>query len=592
MTDDPTPIKRNFLYEAIDADIASGQVQGKIITRFPPEPNGYLHIGHTKAICINFGIAQHYNGQTHLRMDDTNPVKEEQEYIDAIQDDIRWLGFTWDRLCFASDYFEQLYDWAIVLIQKGHAYVDDQTVDQIRANRGNLTEPGTASPWRDRPIEESLDLFARMKAGEFPDGSRVLRAKINMADPNLVMRDPVLYRILHATHPRTGDTWCIYPMYDWAHGQSDWIEGITHSMCDISFEIHRPLYDWCINRLAEENAYPPGITYKTRQMEFARGNITTLITSKRKLLQLVTANHVTGWDDPRMPTLRGMRRRGYPAMAIRRFWEEAGVAKRENLIEFAKLESLIREELNRTVQRRMAILDPLKVIITNYPEDQIEQMSVINNPEDETAGRRDVPFSRELFIERSDFMEDPPRKFFRLGPGKEVRLRSAYWVTCTDVIKDDQGNVTELHCTYDPDTKGGKTPPDGRKVKGTLHWVSAAHALDAEVRIYDPLFLTENPEQVEEGKIFLDNLNPDSAKTLKNVKVEPALADTQSGDRFQFERTGYFCTDSDSTADKLVFNRTATLRDTWAKVQKQPNQQKQKQKKKQQQRSASPHKKD
>jgi glutaminyl-tRNA synthetase len=568
---DDTTRPTHFIEDAIAADLRDGRYD-RVVTRFPPEPNGYLHIGHAKAICIDFGMAQRFGGATNLRMDDTNPTKEEQEYIDAIQEDVRWLGFNWDRMCYASDYFDQLYAWARLLIERGLAYVDDQTADDIRRTRGTLTAPGTASPFRDRPAAVSLDLFERMKRGEFPDGSRVLRAKIDMASPNLVMRDPVMYRILHAEHPRTGGEWCIYPMYDWAHGQSDWIEGVTHSLCDISFEIHRPLYEWFCDRLAEAGAPPEGVTYKPRQIEFARGNITYMITSKRKLLQLVTGGHVSGWDDPRMPTLRGMRRRGYTPEAIRRFWGEAGVAKRENNIEFAKLETLLRDDLNKRALRRMAVLDPLKVVITNWPapgSEPVEHFDAVNNPEDESAGTRQIAFGKELYIERDDFMEDPPPKFFRLGPGREVRLRYAYWITCTDVIKDASGKIVELHCTYDPQTRGGNNPPpdaDGkvRKVKGTIHWVSAAHAIDAEVRLYDHLFSKADPE---EGDI-LANVNPDSLRVISGAKVEPALADARPGDFLQFERHAYFCVDRDSTPQKPVFNRTVTLKDTWAKEQK------------------------
>ncbi len=570
---EPAPTKpAHFIEDAIAEDLRGGRYD-RVVTRFPPEPNGYLHIGHAKAICIDFGMAQRFGGQvpgvTHLRMDDTNPTKEEQEYIDAIQEDVRWLGFDWDRMCYASDYFEQLYAWARLLIERGHAYVDDQTADEIRQTRGTLTAPGKESPFRDRDAAVSLDLFERMKKGEFPDGSRVLRAKIDMASPNIVMRDPVMYRILHAEHPRTGGTWCIYPMYDWAHGQSDWIEGVTHSLCDISFEIHRPLYEWFCDRLAEAGAFPPGVTYKPRQIEFARGNITYMITSKRKLLQLVTGGHVSGWDDPRMPTLRGMRRRGYTPEAIRRFWDEAGVAKRENNIEFAKLETLLRDDLNKRATRRMAVLDPLKVVITNWPEGKIETFDAVNNPEDESAGTRQLAFGKELYIERDDFMENPPPKFFRLGPGREVRLRYAYWITCTGVVKDAAGRIVELHCTYDPQTRGGNSPPadaEGkvRKVKGTIHWVSAAHALDAQVRLYDHLFSKPDPE---EGDI-LANVNPDSLRVIAGAKVEPALADARPGDHLQFERHAYFCVDRDSSPHKPVFNRTVTLKDTWAKEQK------------------------
>jgi len=552
----------HFIKSFIDEDLASGRFDGPIVTRFPPEPNGYLHLGHTKAICINFGLAKEYGGTCHLRFDDTNPVKEKQEYIDGIKEDIRWLGFDWgDHEYYASDYFQQLYEWAVKLIEAGKAYVDEQSADEIRTGRGTLTTPGMASPFRDRSIEESLDLFARMKAGEFPDGSKVLRAKIDMASNNLNLRDPVMYRVLRAEHPRTGGKWCIYPMYDYAHGQSDSIENITHSLCSLEFEDHRPLYDWFIKEL--------GI-FPTRQIEFARGNITYTVTSKRKLIQLVEENRVTGWDDPRMPTLVAMRRRGYPPKAIVDFWETVGVAKRENNIEVALLEHCVRNELNRTAPRRMAVLDPLKVVITNYPDGQVEEMDCINNPENPDAGTRKVPFSGELYIEREDFMEDAPKKFFRLAPGKEVRLRSAYWVRCEEVIKDDAGNVVELRCTYDPQTRGGSNPPDGRKVKGTLHWVSAKHAIDAEVRLYENLFTAEEPTTPPDGSDnWLDNLNPESLKVIAGAKLEPALGESQPGATVQFERTGYFCMDAkDSKPDALVFNRTITLKDAWAKAQK------------------------
>ncbi len=566
----PTPDKpMHFIEQAITDDLAAGRYD-RVHTRFPPEPNGYLHIGHAKAICIVFGLARQFGGQCNLRMDDTNPAKEEQEYIDSIKDDVAWLGFEWSNLCHASDYFNQLYAWAVALVKAGLAYVDDQSAEEVRKNRGTLTEPGVASPFRDRPPEESLGLLARMKAGEFADGSRVLRAKIDMASPNIVMRDPAMYRILKQPHPRTGDAWCIYPMYDWAHGQSDWIEGITHSLCSLEFKNNRELYEWFIDRIAEVAGFPEGVQHKTRQIEFARGNITYMITSKRKLLQLIADGVVTGWDDPRMPTLRGMRRRGYTAAAIRRFWEEAGVAKRENNIEFAKLENVLRDDLNRKATRRMAVLDPLKVVITNYPAGQTELMDTPNNPEEPTAGTRGVPFSCELYIEREDFMEEPPKKFFRLGPGREVRLRSAYWITCQEVVKDAAGNVVELRCTYDPQTRGGENPPPDaegsvRKVKGTLHWVSAAHAIDAEVRLYEHLFTKEDPEDVPDGGNWLDNVNPDSLKVVA-AKLEPALAEALPGEPIQFERLGYFTADPDSRPGKPVFNRTVGLRDSWAKI--------------------------
>ena len=573
MLDTPTAsadIPAHFIAQAIAADLEAGRYP-HVVTRFPPEPNGYLHLGHAKAICIDFGLARAFGGRVHLRLDDTNPTRESQEYIDAIERDVHWLGFDWDRLTYASDAFGQLYDWARLLIEHGHAYVDDQTPEAIRANRGTLQSPGTPSPFRDRPAEESLDLFERMKRGEFPGGARVLRAKIDMADRNLVMRDPTLYRILHAHHPRTGGDWCIYPMYDWAHGQCDWIEGVTHSLCDLSFEIHRPLYEWCIDRLAEFGAYPEGVSYKPRQIEFARGNLTHTVTSKRKLRELVEGGHVAGWDDPRMPTLSGLRRRGFTAAAIRRFWEEAGVAKRENNIEVAKLENVLRSDLNAVAQRRMVVLDPLKVTIANYPQGQSEMMTATNNPEDAADGTRGVPFSGTLYIERDDFLEDAPNKFHRLSEGREVRLRWAYWIRCDEVIKDDAGNVIELRCTYDPETRGGESPPPDaegnvRKVKGTIHWVSAEHAVNVEVRLYEHLFAAEDPEAAAAGGDWLSNLNPDSL-TVVRAKAEPAVADDGPGVPLQFERHAYFVRDPNDPADgKPVFNRTVTLRDSWAKA--------------------------
>lgn len=561
-TADTTPT-RDFIRQAIAEDLATGRFKPPIVTRFPPEPNAYLHIGHAKAVGISYSIAQEFGGRFHLRFDDTNPTKEEQEYIDAIKEDLLWLGYDWGEYEYhASDYFDQLYEWAIQLIKAGKAYVDDQTLEQIRQSRGTLTRPGTNSPFRDRPVAENLDLFKRMKAGEFPNGSRVLRAKIDMASPNQNMRDPVMYRILHAPHPRTGSDWCIYPMYDYAHGQSDSLENITHSLCSMEFEDHRPLYEWFIKEL--------GI-FPSRQIEFARGNITYMFTSKRRMAELIEKGHVSGFDDPRMPTLRGLRRRGYTPEAIKRFWAEAGVAKRENNIEFAKLESVLRENLNKIAPRRMAVLDPLKVVITNYPEGQVEQMDCVNNPEDPGAGTRKVPFCNEIYIEREDFMEEAPKKFFRLTTGGEVRLRSAYWIKCEEVIKDSAGNITELRCTYDPQTRGGNNPPDGRKVKGTLHWVSAKHAIDAEVRLYEHLFTAEDPTTPPEGsEDWLDNLNPDSFKVIPGAKLEPSLAEAEPGVTIQFERMGYFCVDSvDSRPGAPVFNRTITLKDTWAKVQKQ-----------------------
>jgi glutaminyl-tRNA synthetase len=550
----------NFITRIIDEHNQSGRFEGRVHTRFPPEPNGYLHIGHAKSIVLNFSLAEAYGGKTNLRFDDTNPIKEEQEYIDAIKYDIQWLGYNWGETeLYASDYFGQLYAWAVQLIKAGKAYVDSLSADDIREYRGTLTAPGRESPYRDRPVEENLDLFERMKQGEFPDGSHVLRAKIDMSSGNLNMRDPVMYRILHAEHPRTGPEWCIYPMYDWAHGQSDSIEKITHSVCTLEFEDHRPLYEWFVQEL--------GI-YAPQQIEFARLNITYTVMSKRKLLRLVRDNIVAGWDDPRMPTLSGMRRRGFPPEAIKDFVERVGVAKNDSIVDYALLEYHVRQFLNKYAQRVMAVIDPLKIVITNYPEDQTEEMDAVNNPEDPDAGRRKVPFSREVYIERADFMEAPPKKFFRLAPGREVRLMHAYYVTCTDVIKDDQGNIIELHCTYDPATRGGDSP-DGRRVKGTLHWVSAAHALNAELRLYDHLFTNPNPDDVPEGQDFTANLNPASLNVTTGCKVEPFLKQAQPGDRFQFLRNGYFAVDADSTADTLVFNRTVTLRDSWAKIQKQ-----------------------
>ncbi len=558
-TDNTTETARtNFIREIIDEDNRTGRFNGAVHTRFPPEPNGYLHIGHAKAIHIDFATAQLYGGQCNLRFDDTNPAKEEQEYIDGIMHDIHWLGYDWeDRLFFASDYFEQLFQWAVQLIKDGKAYVDDLSADEIREYRGTLTEVGKDSPHRNRSIEENLDLFERMKQGEFEEGACVLRAKIDMASPNINMRDPVMYRILNATHPRTGNTWHIYPMYDWAHGQSDSIEGVTHSMCSLEYEDHRPLYDWFLDQL--------GI-FHPRQIEFARLRLTNTVLSKRRLIRLVKEGHVAGWDDPRMPTLSGMRRRGYPPEAIRTFIDMAGIAKSNSTADIAMLEYCVRQELNKTAPRVMGVIDPLKVVITNYPEGQTEEFDAVNNPEDLDAGTRKVPFSRVLYIERADFMEDPPKKFYRLSPGREVRLRYAYFIKCEEVIKDAAGNVVELRCTYDPETRGGDAP-DGRKVKATLHWVSAEHALPAEVRQYDRLFTAPNPDDVEDGQDFLVNLNTDSLETLAPCYVEPSLAQAAPGRRFQFERLGYFCVDPDTTAAKLVFNRTVTLRDEWAKLQ-------------------------
>ena len=554
----------NFLEEIIEQGLKEGTYKS-ILTRFPPEPNGYLHIGHAKSICLNFGLAKKYGGKTNLRFDDTNPVKEDTEYVDSIQQDIRWLGFEWAGVHYASDYFGQLYEWAVVLIKKGLAYVDDQTQEEIRAGRGTITEPGTNSPYRDRTVEENLDLFERMKNGEFDDGTKVLRAKIDMAHPNMMLRDPIMYRILHADHHRTGNKWCIYPMYDYAHGQSDSIENITHSICTLEFDIHRPLYDWFIQQL--------GI-YPSHQYEFARLNINYTVMSKRKLLQLVKENYVTGWDDPRMPTICGFRRRGYTPESIRNFCEDIGVAKRDNIIDYVRLENSLRDHLNKVAPRRMAVLDPVKLVIDNYPEGQTEMLDAINNPENEADGVRQVPFSRELYIEREDFMEEAPKKYFRLTLGREVRLRYAYFVTAQSVEKDADGNITCIHCTYDPATRGGDAP-DGRKVKGTLHWVSAQHAIEAEVRLFDRLFATEAPDEAPEGKTFLDNLNPDSLRVLQHCKLEPSLADShmvvndkgiEEPMRYQFERMGYFCTDRDSTPEHLVFNRSCSLKDTWAKI--------------------------
>jgi glutaminyl-tRNA synthetase len=551
----PSSDRSDFIRDIIAGDLAAGRHE-TIVTRFPPEPNGYLHIGHAKSICLNFGIAREFGGRCHLRFDDTNPVKEEQEYIDSIMTDVRWLGFDWgEHLYYASDYFEQLYEWALHLIREGKAYVDDLSAEEIRAYRGTLTEPGRPSPWRDRTIQENIDLFQRMRRGEFPDGSRVLRAKIDMASGNINMRDPVMYRILHAVHHRTGDAWCIYPSYDFAHGQSDAIEGITHSICTLEFQDHRPLYDWFI-----ENLPVPSTPH---QYEFARLNLTHTVLSKRVLLKLVKEGHVRGWDDPRMPTLSGIRRRGYPAEGIRDFAAMIGVARADSVVEIEMLEHAVRNVLNRTTLRRMAVLEPIKVVIENYPEGATEHLEVPNSPEDPDAGTRMVPFSRELWIERDDFMEDPPKKFFRLAPGREVRLRSAYFITCTDVIKDAAGRVTELRCTYDPETRGGSAP-DGRKVKATLHWVSAAHAVSAEVRLYDHLFSSAVPGAA--GDDLFDDLSPTSEVVIREARLEPALADTPVGATVQFERLGYFCMDPDSVSGAPVFNRTLTLKDTWARL--------------------------
>ena len=547
----------NFVRDIIIQDIESGKHGGRVQTRFPPEPNGYLHIGHAKAICLDFGLAAEFGGKCNLRFDDTNPSKEETEYVDAIMQDVQWLGFTWDGLFYASDYFGQLYAWAMQLIKAEKAYVCDLSADEIREYRGTLTEPGKESPYRNRSIEENLDLFARMKNGEFSDGSRTLRAKIDMASPNLNFRDPVMYRILHMEHHRTGDQWCIYPMYDYAHGQSDSIEQVTHSICTLEFENNRPLYNWFIEQL--------GI-FPSRQIEFDRLSITYTLLSKRKLLTLVQEGLVEGWDDPRMPTLTGMRRRGYTPEAIRNFCANIGVSKTNGVTQLAHLEYFLREDLNKHAPRVMAVLRPLRIVIDNYPDDLVEEMEAINNPEDESAGTRRLPFSRVLFIEQEDFREDPPKQFYRLAPGREVRLRYGYLITCQSVVKDADGNIIELHCTYDPATRGGTTP-DGRKVKSTIHWVSAAHAVDAEVRLYDNLFTKEDPDDVEEGQDFTANLNPNSLELLSGCKVEPGLREAAAGARYQFERVGYFCVDSSSTSGKPVFNRTIGLRDTWARIE-------------------------
>jgi glutaminyl-tRNA synthetase len=569
--------RSHFIQNIVNEHNENGKFDGRVHTRFPPEPNGYLHIGHAKSICLNFGLAEQYGGKCNLRFDDTNPTKESDEYVESIKNDVRWLGFDWeDRLYFASSYFDQLYDWAEKLIQDGKAFVCDLTFEEMREHRGTVTTPGKNSSYRARTPDESLDLFRRMRAGEFTDGSKTLRAKIDMESPNLNMRDPVMYRIMRAHHHRTGDKWCIYPMYDYTHGQSDSLEKITHSVCTLEFENHRPLYEWFIENL--------GI-YSPQQIEFARLNLTFTVVSKRKLLKLVEDNHVSGWDDPRMLTISGLRRRGYTPAALRKFCETIGIAKFNSTIDMVVLENSIREDLNKTAARVMGVLNPLKVVITNYAEGESEQLEAVNNPEDPNAGTRRVPFSRELYIEREDFMEDPPKKFFRLSPGKEVRLRYAFFLTCNEVIKDDAGKIVELRCTYDPETKGGKAP-DGRKVKATLHWVSAEHALPVEVRLYDHLFNKPNPEDVEEGQDFLSNLNPESLVVRTECFVEPSITGCQPGAQYQFERLGYFCVDKESTEEKVVFNRTVTLRDSWAKIQKGGGQkkgggqQKQKQKKK------------
>ena len=544
----------NFIEDIVEEHNREGRFDGEVITRFPPEPNGYLHIGHAKSMCLNFGLAEKYGGRCHMRFDDTNPAKEEEEYVESILEDVRWLGWDWgEHLYFASDHFDKLHDFAVDLIKKGKAYVDDLDQEQIRKYRGTLTEPGVESPFRDRSVDDNLSLFRGMKEGEFEEGTKVLRAKIDMASGNINMRDPVLYRILKTPHHRTGEQWVIYPMYDFAHGQSDSVEGVTHSICTMEYEDHRPLYDWFLDSLD---------VYHPQQIEFARLNLSNTVLSKRKLVQLVREGRVGGWDDPRMPTLAGLRRRGYTPESIRSFCEQVGVAKRQNVIDIAMLEHAVRDDLNRRAPRVLAVLRPLKVVIENYPEGQVEHLDAINNPEDPDAGTRTVPFSRELYIERDDFMEDPPRKFFRLGPGREVRLRYGYFITCTDVIKDAAGEVVELRCTYDPETRGGQAP-DGRRVRGTIHWVSAEHAVDAEVRLYDHLFTSERPDDDDD---FMTTLNPYSQETIPNAKVEPSLADAVPGEKYQFERTGYFAVDPDSQPGALVFNRTVTLRSSWKKV--------------------------
>jgi glutaminyl-tRNA synthetase len=550
---------KDFIRTIIEEDLRTGKYGGKVHTRFPPEPNGYLHIGHAKAFHLDFGVAEEYGGLCNLRFDDTNPAKEEVEYVRTIKEDIRWMGYDWgEREYYASDYFEQLYQYAVALIKQGKAYVDDLSAEEIRQYRGTLTEPGKESPYRNRSVDENLDLFERMRAGEFPDGSRVLRAKIDMSSGNINLRDPVMYRILHETHHRTGDAWCIYPMYDWAHGQSDSIEGITHSLCSLEFQDHRPLYDWFLDQLG---------VHHPQQIEFARLNISYTLLSKRKLIQLVDEGHVNGWDDPRMPTLSGLRRRGYTPQAIREFLDQVGVAKNESIVDVALLEHSIRQDLNQRAPRCMGVLRPLKVVIDNYPEDQVDQLEAINNPEDLSAGTRMVPFSKVLYIEQEDFMEVPVKKFYRLAPGREVRLRYAYFITCVEVVKDEHGQVVELHCTYDPATRGGDAP-DGRKVKATLHWVSAQHALPVEVRLYDRLFDRPDPDQVDDpNQDFKANLNPDSLEVLTGCMLEPGLEGAQPGQIYQFERQGYFCVDPDSSEDGLVFNRTVPLRDTWKKIE-------------------------
>lgn len=554
--------KGNFIEQEIEKDLKEGKNGGAVLTRFPPEPNGYLHIGHAKSICLNFGLAQKYNGGCNLRFDDTNPTKEDVEYVESIKKDVQWLGFQWEgEEKYASDYFDQLFEWAVKLIKKGKAYVDDQSAEEIASQKGTPTQPGVESKYRNRSVEENLDLFMRMKNGEFKEGEKVLRAKIDMASPNMHMRDPIMYRIIHKSHHRTGDKWCIYPMYDFTHGQSDFIEGITHSICTMEFEVHRPLYDWFLDQILEDEPTPER---RPRQIEFARLNLNYTVMSKRRLLELVEKGIVNGWDDPRMPTISGLRRRGYTPESIRAFAERVGVAKRDNIIDMALLEHCVREDLNKRAPRVNAVLDPVKLILTNYPEDKVEWMEAINNPEDESQGTRKIPFTRELYIERNDFMENPPKKFFRLGPGREVRLKNGYIIKCEDYKKNDKGEVEEIYCTYDPKTRSGM-PQSNRKVKGTLHWVSASHCIPAEVRLYDRLFLDEDPAG-HKDKDFKEFLNPDSLKILTNCKVEPSLKDSKPLDFFQFQRVGYFCVDPDTTEDHLVFNRTVSLKDTWAKM--------------------------
>ena len=555
-------VKGNFIYQEIDKDLAEGKNGKRVLTRFPPEPNGYLHIGHAKSICLNFGIAEHYYAGCNLRFDDTNPVKEDVEYIDSIMEDVRWLGFNWqDDAKYASDYFDQLYEWAVLLIKRGKAYVCDLTAEEIAAQKGTPTEAGKNSPYRDRSVDENLDLFERMKNGEFPEGKKILRAKIDMASPNMHMRDPIMYRIIHKPHHRSGDKWCIYPMYDYTHGQSDFIEGITHSICTLEFEVHRPLYNWFLDQILDGEPIP---AVRPRQIEFARLNLNYTVMSKRKLLELVQLGIVSGWDDPRMPTVSGLRRRGFTPESIRLFAEKVGIARRDNVIDVALLEFCAREDLNKRCMRVNAVLNPIKLIITNYPEDQVEMMETINNPEDESMGSRILPFCKEVYIERDDFMEEPPKKFFRLGPGLEVRLKSAYIIKCESFKKDEYGNITEVYCTFDPETRSG-LPQSDRKVKGTLHWVSARHSIDAEVRLYDRLFMDEEPDGHKDVD-FKTFINPESLKVLSNCKLEAGLKDLASLDKFQFQRLGYFCVDKDSKPDKLVFNKTVGLKDSWSKL--------------------------